>query len=307
MSGTVLADVETVQDIPEAMTLDIPGCTSRRLREAVHAIAVCRIPTVLVGEPGTGCEILARAIHVASGSTSPYTVIQCTGSAAGRWLVPGSTDSPFQHEGTVTLVEPGELPQAMQAALFEVLGPCAARILVCSHHDLEEECRKGRLREDLARLLGQLVIRVPALRQRREDIPPMMERLVQRYASVLQKPRPTLGSQLLKALQELPWTGNIPELDAMAKMIVLLGDERMSIATVRSLAREEYGNGPRITLKEAARSAARAAEREMIQKAMHRSGGNRKVAARQLDVSYKALLYKLKQFGIATANSRGNV
>ena len=240
-------------------------------------------------------------------AASPYTAIHCANAAAGQIPSFTGSESPLLHAGTVTLVEPGELPQPAQVALSAVLAHCAARVLACSCHDLEEECRKGRLREDLARSLGQLVIRVPALRQRREDIPFMIERLVQRYAVLLQKQSPTLGTQLLKALQELPWAGNIPELDAMAKMIVLLGDERMSIATVRSLAREEYGNGPRVTLKEAARAAARAAEREMIQKAMHRCGGNRKVAARQLDVSYKALLYKLKQFGIATANGRGSV
>ena len=157
------------------------------------------------------------------------------------------------------------------------------------------------------------------VRRRRNSPPPWSKRaapalvgladfLVTKYANLFEKPRPVLGPQLKKVLEDLSWPSNLRDLDAAAKMIVLVGDERVSIAALRSAGKtDKSGDGAQVPLKETARAASRAAEREVIQKVLSRSGGNRKAAAQQLQISYKALLYKLKQFGLYQRSTRGNL
>jgi two-component system response regulator AtoC len=140
-------------------------------------------------------------------------------------------------------------------------------------------------------------LRLPPLRQRREDIPCLMSFFLSKYAKEFQRPAPGLSAQTQVLFQEYAWPGNVRELEGAAKAIVALGDETLAMSGLRSLLQRAGGNGERVSLKQVARAASREAERELILKALARTRWNRRRAAQELQISYKALLYKLKQIG----------
>jgi len=273
--------------------------TATWLREVARTLGASRLPVVIVAEPGAGASALALAIHHDGGAgAGPYSSVHCADKAPEFFA--HSELSPLCCPGTVVLEQIAELKPASQTALAALLdkGEIRARLLVVSGSELSEEARKGRLRRDLVERFGHFCVRIPPLRQRREDIVFMADRLLDRYARLYEKPKPLLSAALQGALEELPWPGNIPELDAMARMIVLLDDEKLRVAAVRSAAGGSQASAQSVPLKQASRAASRVVEREVIEQAMARNGGNRKQAARQLEISYKALLYKLKQLGL---------
>jgi two-component system response regulator AtoC len=175
-----------------------------------------------------------------------------------------------------------------------------ARIICSTSRNLEDEMRSGRLREELYYRLNGVTLRLPPLRHRREDIPAFIGFFLDKYAEVLARPRPNLSLEALAAMQSYSWPGNIRELENTARMVVALGDERMALADLVHAGANgtNGGNGEALSLKEASRAASRMAERELILKVLTRTRWNRKRAAQELQISYKALLYKLKQIGL---------
>ena len=158
--------------------------------------------------------------------------------------------------------------------------------------------RAGRFREELYFRLNGVCLRLPPLRHRREDIPLLAEFFLARYAALFGRPQPVLSAQELRVLQEYDWPGNIRELENAMKKAVVLGGEVFQI--VEAAAAPEpapAAETPTLSLKDAARAASRRAERDLILKALARTRWNRKRAAMELRISYKALLYKLKQIG----------
>jgi two-component system response regulator AtoC len=222
---------------------------------------------------------------------------------SGQW-----DKSALSRPGTVLLSRLNDMSQASQSALARLLAddahPCAARILANSEIEIDTGTRKTWLREDLTRLLGQVVVRIPPLRHRHEDIVTLAENLVERFSTASTRPLAPMDAPMRKALEGHTWPGNIPELEVAAKVIALLG-ERESLAFIQNLHKAQQKDAATIPLKEAARAASQAAEREVIQKVLFRNGGNRKRAALQLEISYKALLYKIKQFGLSRISDRG--
>jgi two-component system response regulator AtoC len=141
-------------------------------------------------------------------------------------------------------------------------------------------------------------LRIPPLRQRREDIPILMEHFLRKFGREFQRPVPALSEETLRLFQEYSWPGNVRELENAAKAIVALGDETVAMGGLRAmLRRTDTGNGGRVSLKQAARAASREMEKELILRALTRTRWNRRRAAQDLQISYKALLYKLKQMG----------
>jgi two-component system response regulator AtoC len=155
------------------------------------------------------------------------------------------------------------------------------------------------LREDLYYRISGVCLRLPPLRQRREDIPILVEHFLRKFAEEFQRPVPVLSEETHRLFQEYSWPGNVRELENAAKAIVALGDEAVAMGGLRAmLMRADHGsNGSRVSLKQAARAASREAEKEIILKALTRTRWNRRRAAQDLQISYKALLYKLKQMG----------
>jgi len=141
-------------------------------------------------------------------------------------------------------------------------------------------------------------LRLPPLRQRREDIAILVEHFLQKFAREFQRKIPVLSSETLHLFEEYSWPGNVRELENAAKAIVALGDETVAMGGLRAMLRRTTGgNGERLSMKEASRAASREMEKELILRTLTRTRWNRRRAAEELQISYKTLLYKLKQMG----------
>jgi transcriptional regulator with PAS, ATPase and Fis domain len=173
------------------------------------------------------------------------------------------------------------------------------RLVFSSTVGLDEAVSSGRLREDLYYGLSGVSLRVPPLRHRRDDIPALSEHFLDRYSALFGRPRPTLSPNVWRFLLEHNWPGNVRELENTIKTLVAVGDERIAISALRgSGAAEIISVNDGLSLKQAARAASRRAERELILRVLNKTRWNRKRAAQELQISYKALLYKLKQIGL---------
>jgi DNA-binding NtrC family response regulator len=211
-------------------------------------------------------------------------------------------------EGTVFLAELADLSAKGQVRLLQALtegnsksgraqGP--ARLICGSARDLEAEVKAGNLREDLYYRISGVCLRLPPLRQRREDIPILVEHFLQKFGRDSERKVPVLSEETLRLFEEYSWPGNVRELENAAKAIVALGDETVAMGGLRAMLRrpDAAGNGKRVSLKQASRAASREMEKELILRALTHTRWNRRRAAQELQISYKALLYKLKQMG----------
>jgi two-component system, NtrC family, response regulator AtoC len=282
-------------------------CPSMRAVEVViRELAQSEVPVLLLGEEGAGKRTIARCIHETSGrSAQPFRVVSCAALTSQSFQDNGS--GALFIEGTVFLEEIADLNSACQVKLLEALPrvegngsqPIAARLICGSAHDLGAEVRSGRFREDLYYRISGVCLRLPPLRLRKEDIAYMMSFFLAKYAQEFRRPTPVLSAQTQQLFHDYAWPGNIRELKDAAKAIVALGDEAVAMGGLRAmlLKSERPGNGERISLKETARAASREAEKELILRVLTRTRWNRRRAARELQISYKALLYKLKQIG----------
>jgi two-component system response regulator AtoC len=182
------------------------------------------------------------------------------------------------------------------------------RVISSTTRNLEEEMRAGRFREELYYRINGVCLRLPSLRQRAEDLPLLLDHFLKKYASSFQRPEPQLSSIAMDFLRHHSWPGNVRELENFARKLVILGDAELPLSDLsldsapnaREARRAPVNNHPNTTrsLKAAAREASRNVERELILSSLEHTHWNRKRTARELQISYKALLYKLKQLDI---------
>jgi two-component system response regulator AtoC len=275
----------------------------RAVEAVVRELAHSFVPVLLLGERGTGKRTIARRIHQNMGWEKAQFQTQACHDLPPQALAAASL------RGNVTLYldEIGGLSAQCQERLLELLslresngsGASHTRLICGSSGDLEAEVRTGAFREDLYYRLSGVCLRIPPLRQRKEDVPHLTSFFLKRYAEAFHRPVPTLSGSTQKLFLEYAWPGNVSELASATRAIVAVGDESMAMGGLRSLlTRSGAGaNGEKTSLKEAARAASREAERELILKVLTRTRWNRRRAAQELQISYKALLYKLKQIG----------
>jgi two-component system, NtrC family, response regulator AtoC len=292
------------------------GAVMARLENAAAEIASTKIPILLAGEVGTGKEMFARRIHELSGAgRGSFVRIVCAAITEERLvqeiaLKPGA-DEVRASAGTILLDEIGDLDVGCQRELLGLLpaeatsdGCLAARIISTTTRNLEDEVRAGQFRSDLYYRLNGVCLRLPALRERRDDIPALTEHFLTKHAVDLHKPRPMLSAKCLEALLGYSWPGNVRELENVVKKIVAMNDESLAISDLAAPSHPVAAVFPlpaRYSLKVAARAASRKAERQMILEALARTRWNRKRAAQELQISYKSLLCKLKQIGPSEA------
>jgi len=286
----------------------LPGVSPSMMPvEAVmRELAQNDVPVLLLAEAGAGKRTIARRIHQASARRGEeFRMVLCNDIAPEIFDIHGL--NALFREGTVFLEEIGDLGTSSQVKLLEALpktdengkGRIRARLVCGTARDLEAEVRSGRFREDLYYRISGVCLRLPPLRQRREDIPHLMQFFLAKYARDFRRPKPELSAQTQQLFLDYAWPGNVRELEDAAKAIVALGDEALAMGGLRAmLLRSERGssNGT-VSLKQAARAASREAEKELILKVLTRTRWNRRRAAEELQISYKALLYKLKQIG----------
>lgn len=291
----------------------------RTLEGVLGELATTNIPVLLIGESGTGKEMFAHRVHqLSQRSSEPLMRIACasmnspTFSAELGLNSKGHGELPREGAGTVFFDEISELDAACQRTLLYALpdgieetrqGLLTARVISATSRSLDEEMRVGRFRSELYYRINGVCLRLPPLRERKDDIPLLVEVMLTKHAAQLGRPRPMLSPRTLHMFLDYSWPGNIRELENVVKKIVALGDEGLAMAELGTAPREASApvDAPEVrgySLKAAARAASREAEREMILKALARTRWNRKRAAEELQISYKSLLYKLKQIGV---------
>ena len=273
------------------------------IRELVQS----EVAVLLLAEMGAGKRTIARRIHETSQhSGQEFRIVGCASLTPESFNVQGP--DALLSSGTVFLEEIGDLSSACQSKLLETLhheydnghSRMRARLICSSARDLESEVRSGRFREDLYYRISGVCLRLPPLRQRKEDIPYLVSFFLQKYGREFGRPMPVLSPETQQLFHDYGWPGNIRELEDAAKAIVALGDESVAMGGLRAVlmkSERANGHGEKVSLKQAARAASREAEKELILKVLTRTRWNRRRAAQELQISYKALLYKLKQIG----------
>lgn len=297
----------------------------RAIESAIADLARTDLSVLLVGESGTGKEALALRIHELSGrSQEPFLKVSCATvtpqALTGLAQTPnGKGRKSGSPAGTLFLDEIGELDAACQPQLLQWLpngdpvlpARClGARVIAATRRNLDEEIHAGRFREDLYFRINGVCLRLPPLRHRKDDIPVLLASMLEEYARAFHRPRPVVSVGTLELLAGYAWPGNVRELENLAKKMVVLGEEAAALGDLAWGAKGPAattpagpGMGEGVSLKEAGRAALRRAERELILKTLARTRWNRKRAAEELQISYKALLYKLKSIGLDEAGS----
>jgi two-component system response regulator AtoC len=295
----------------------------RTLQRTIADIAPTDIPVLLLGESGTGKEMIAREIHCLS-KRRDAAFVKC--GCAGLTVESLLTGSEEVTGGSLFLDEISHLDPENQARLLHLLPDSAAlspgnslpvRLISSTARNLSEEMRNGRFLQELYYRINGVFLHVPPLRHRKDDIPALLYFFLRKYASQFDRPEPRLSPATMERLLQHAWPGNVRELENVARKMVALGNEDLATSDLGeddvpnavqpalvAVSRDIHLNGK--SLKEAAREASRHAERELILKQLERTRWNRKRAARDLQISYKALLYKLKQLGLnGSADSDG--
>lgn len=288
------------------------------LQVVIAEIAPTSIPVLLVGESGTGKQMFARRIHQLSARGSqPFIKIACATTKPESFAVGSDRNgnSDLSSAGTVFFDKIGELDAASQRSLLCVLPdgdghPGAesllGRVVSSTSRSLDDEMNAGRFRSELYYRINGVCLRLPPLRERKADIPALADFFISKHAAQFGRPRPFLRPETVSVFMDYSWPGNIRQLESTIKSIVALGDQEIvlsELVTPPHNTRIAVKEIPNPSLKVAARAASREAERELILKALARTRWNRKRAAQDLQISYKSLLYKLKQIGLEESDA----
>ena len=300
--------------------------TMQKVFELTQKVAPTNATVLITGESGVGKEVVARLIHNHSlqknhvflpvnCSAIPETLLesQLFGHTKGAFTgAVGAQEGLFQRarNGTIFLDEIGEMPLMLQPKLLRVIEekevlPIGAttpvkidvRILAATNRDLEKEIEVGRFREDLYYRLNVIELHLPPLRDRREDIPLLVEHLVQRHNRELKKAYKGVENATMKLLMSLPWKGNVRELDNVLERAMILGNGEWII--VADLARWGVPEGvPSVPVGDNLKEAVQAYEKSHIENVLKKTGGDKKSAAESLGLSLSSLYRKLDELKI---------
>jgi two-component system response regulator AtoC len=305
----------------------------RQVFDLISRVAASPTTVLVTGESGTGKELVARALHDASGRREgPFVQVNCgaipealfeselfghergafTGAVSAR---PGRFE--LAHGGTLFLDEVGELPRDMQVKLLRVLQDRTfdrvggirpqtvdVRVVAATNRDLQKDVVAGVFREDLFYRLNVVPIKLPPLRDRPEDIPPLVEYFVERFNKRLGRSVRSVRAEAMAALCAAPWRGNIRELENVLERAVLLAagatlgvDDLLGFTAEPGQAAEPEEVGG-LGLKEYVRVYTARIERARIQKALTDANGNVTHASKRLEISRKSLQMKMKEYGL---------
>jgi transcriptional regulator with PAS, ATPase and Fis domain len=328
-------------DIVELSATMFFACASdcmRKLRTQALQVACCDIPVLLVGESGTGKEVIATLIHNASHrARRPFLKVNCAavpselleselfGYEAGAFTgavrsKPGKFE--LADKGTILLDEVGEMPPPLQAKLLHVLQDqeysrlggrsttrVDVRVLAATNVNIQEAIASRSLRPDLYYRLNGMTLRVPPLRERKEELPVLMNEFMARLSQRFARPPRSFSPGVMQCALSYGWPGNLRELQNFVKRFLILGDEELALADLSGAHGAEHGYSDWTSdggLKSLGRSAKNGAESIAIAEALHKTSWNRKDAAALLKISYKALLYKIRQHDLRPPGATGN-
>ena len=314
------------------------GTAMREIRGMIEQISDTDVTVLVQGESGVGKEIVARSIHeMSTRAGGPFVKVNCAalpedlleselfgyekGAFTGAYV---RKHGKFEvaTEGTIFLDEIGEMSPGLQAKLLQVLQESRftrlggnkdvtvdVRIVCATNRPLLDMVAQNEFREDLYFRLNVVNIHIPPLRERREEVEPLVERFVERYSRKFDRPTPSISGVMLTAFSNYDFPGNVRELENMVKRIIVLESEesvlteliereanqRDSNAGFENLLSEMEASAGKVPLREVSRRAALEVEREAIDIALRMTDWNRKKAAVLLGVSYKTLLQKIRE------------
>ncbi len=310
----------------------------RQLRAQAMQVAKFDFPVLLLGESGTGKEVLARLIHKYS-DRAHRTFLKVNCAAVPSELLeselfgyePGAftgankaKPGKFElcNKGTLLLDEIGEMSPALQAKLLQVLQDgqfsrlggrvtvqVDVRVLAATNINMPQAIAQKTFREDLYYRLNSFVLRMPSLRERREEIPMILRHFMIQLADKYACAPLSVSQRLVEACEAYSWPGNIRELENFVKRFLVLGDESAAIGELQKRPNPDAQNAAAASaddkrpqqqpdLKEMVRNLKNGAESEVIAQVLEETAWNRKRAATKLNISYKALLYKIRQYDI---------
>lgn len=324
--------------VSEDLTFFAANSQMKKIRDQIQHVAGVNVPVFIWGESGTGKEVLARMVHTYSKRRDkPFVKVNCAalpgelleselfGYEQGAFTgavrpKPGKFET--AHQGTIFLDEIAEMSSHLQSKLLHVLQDqqftrlggrspvhVDVRVLAATNVDVQEAIQSGRLRDDLYYRLSVLAIHVPPLRERPEDIPLLLRSALVKYQAEFGQESSEPSQRLVELATQYSWPGNVRELENFAKRYVILGDEEESLKELHNIAADQEkpappssssGNDPQ-TLKTMVRKLKDEAEARAIGEALRQTRWCRKDAARMLGISYKALLYKIRQLGLEPA------
>lgn len=312
------------------------GKKMREIKELIDQIGDTDVTVLIQGESGVGKEVVARSIHLNSSRRDrPFVKVNCaalpqelleselfgyergafTGAyrqKLGKFELANSGSIFLDEISEMTPFLQGKLLQVLQDKEFSRLGGkkdirVSVRILAATNRQIEESVNRGQFREDLYYRLNVVNLTVPPLRERTEEIPVFIEYFLNKFSKKYQKKAPAVSARMMEALTRHPWPGNVRELENVVQRFVLLEHEKMIMDELGGGAMEsaagDKGNDVRCpgswpSLREIHREATLKAESEVILKALQMTNWNRKKASELLNISYKALLYKIRECGI---------
>jgi DNA-binding NtrC family response regulator len=327
-----------IEDLGDDVFFVAASPAMKKIRSQAKLVANVDIPVLMLGESGTGKEVVSRLIHKYSPRAHrTFLKVNCAavpadlleselfGYEPGAFT--GATHSkPGKFElcnkGTILLDEIGEMPPQLQAKLLHVLQDqqfsrlgsrnivkVDVRIIAATNIDIPKAIAEKKLREDLYYRLNGFTITLPPLRERREEIGILLRHFISQVAESYGRQSMTVSPRLLEACERYSWPGNLRELGNFVKRFLILGDEELAI-------NELQGGGPLAAgtaasfatsstsgLKGLVRNVKDEAEIEAISRALEQTNWNRKKAAALLKISYKALLYKIRQYDIQRATT----
>lgn len=313
----------------------------REIRCMVDLIAQTNLPVLILGETGTGKEAVVRLIHYVSLRRKlPFLKVNCAalpselleselfGYEAGAFTgATKATAGKFEacHKGTLLLDEIAEMPPAPQAKLLQVLQDgeyCRlgsakpirvdVRVLAATNVDIVRAMKTKKFREDLYYRLNAFSIQVPPLRERMEDIPVLLQHFIKIQSAALNCEPLPISPDLLKACLRYSWPGNVRELENFVKRFLIVRDEQKAVVHLlpdayRGRACPQTSTSTfsmkATDLKSLVKGLKQQAERQAILGALEISRGNRKDAARILNISSRALIYKMREYGIEGAKA----
>src|ERR1700719_4538012 len=306
------------------------------VKDRLTKLASANVPVLIQGESGTGKDIIAKLVHALSPwKSGPLVKVNCPaipgtlleselfgyerGAFTGAYgAKPGRVE--MAHRGTLFLDEISELDMSLQSKLLQLLRDgqfcrigaqedkkVEVRVVCATNRKLEEEIANGTFRADLFYRINVVNLHMPALRERASDIPDLVDYFLAYYNRKYNSRAMPISDELMARLSKYHWPGNVRELENLIKRYVILGDEEV-ISSDLAPRENDFFNAEipvdgQISLKKLTRQAVRELERKVILKVLQAHHWNRKQSARALSISYRALLYKIRDAGLPSNRS----
>jgi two-component system response regulator AtoC len=323
--------VQPLGEVPPEAIIFGRTDSMQAVRERLARLAAANVPVLIQGESGTGKDIIARMIHAASPwKSGPWVKVNCPaipgtlleselfgyekGAFTGAYgTKPGRVE--MAHRGTLFLDEISELDLALQSKLLQLLQDgqfcrigaqedkkVEVRVVCATNRKLEQEVENGSFRADLFYRINVVNLHLPPLRERVVDIPDLANYFLEYHNRKYNCRAKPLSTELMGALRKYHWPGNVRELENLIKRYVILGNEDVIAGDL--VPREpDFFNADlpldgQVSLKKLTRQAVRELERKVILKVLQTHHWNRKQTARALSISYRALLYKIRDAGL---------